>query len=793
MRKVCVSAALVLLAALSVARGAVPTDSLGEGTCVGIVPVPADTVRDTSFHPGDTILLSDGEMIVKPFPEEREEVAIPSVKTTVRIVAGDGFAHGTVTQVFRNPFDLPFEATYIFPLPHDGAVHAMTFRTSSGVYHADLLEKEEAKEKYEQAKEEGKQAALLMQGQDNIFVQKLCNIMPHDSVSVEITFSMALQYDMGAYELAYPTTMIPRYDPAPLPKARSNPTYVPSDTRHGSTLDFSVLVLTPYEIAGLSCPSHEARVDGGDLDATLKHLGMLGESESIPAEYNPSLVRLVARETIPNRDIVVRFARENAERNVSCLSYHDGAQGYFALNIFPSLIDTATDKPEAIDMVFVIDKSGSMSGEPMAKAKEIMHAMLDKIRPEDRMSFLAFNMSTDSLFSVPAPATPGNVSAARVWVDALQASGGTEMLRGVQQALSVPLEAGRTRVLSLITDGAIGDVDGIYEAIANDPSNTIVFAFGVGSSPNRELIDGAATAGNGIGRNLLLDDDVEQVVADFWKRIRLPQVENVELSWSGGDVPTALTRTVIPGLWLGQPVLLFGKYTGGGTRTVTLSGTKAGEPVSEAYQVRFVSNSTLMMSVPKMWARETMENLRHEQVAAGDESNKQAILDISLAHQVLCEYTAFLAVADSVVNEDGEMVAADVPVPVPHGVDPVMSGAENWRYSSMPAYMTVDSAKGPASAGEGKAAVAGEPGLMLHPGGGGIVFTLRNVPPAGRVMLFDLTGRLVASWSIAEAASSGYRWVWRYTDMRGNPVGKGNYVLVVRSPRLRLSRIVSYR
>lgn len=780
------------------ARAAVPTDSLGEGTCVGFVPVAADTIKDTSFHPGDTIVLSSGDVVVCPLPEEREEAALPSVNTTVEIVAGDGFAHGRVTQVFTNPFDLPFEATYIFPLPHDGAVHAMDFRTSTGVYHADLLEKEEAKQKYEEAKQEGKQASLLMQGQDNIFVQKLCNILPHDSVSVVITFSMALAYDMGGYELSFPTTMIPRYDPASLSKRLRNPTYVPSDRRDGGTLDFSIAVLSGNKIDNLTCASHDVAQESGNLDGTLQSLGILEANEALPAEYNATLVRLTAQETIPNRDIVVRWKRGASERSVSCLSYNDGTQGYFAMNIFPDMVDTVNDRPQSVDMVFVVDKSGSMSGSPMTKAKEIMHAMLDKARPDDRVSFLAFNSSTDSLFSVPAPATAENIALARDWVDNLVASGGTEMLKGVQQALEVPLAGERARVMALITDGAIGDVDAIYQAISDDPSNTIVFAFGVGSSPNRELIDGASTAGNGVGKNLLLSDNVEDVVADFWTRIRLPQVADISIDW-GGETPTGLTKGEIPGLWLGQPILLFGKYTQGGPRTITLNGLKNGSPVSESFGVHLVRENTVMLSVPKMWARETMENLRNEQVARGDESNKDTILALSLEHEVLCEYTAFLAVADSVVNEDGEMVAADVPIPVPDGVDPYMSGADMYnsvRGAPMATHMIfVDSASEPAPVEEGITwAVEQEPRLELAPTRNGVMFTLRNVPPArmnGTVSVYDAFGRVVAKWALEELG--GPSWTWRFTDNTGNPVSRGMYVIIIREGALSMARAFLYR
>jgi len=388
------------------------------------------------------------------------------------------------------------------------------------------------------------------------------------------------------------------------------------------------------------------------------------------------------------------------------------------------------------------------------------------------MSFLAFNTATDSFFSVPAPATPENVAAGRAWIDNLTAEGGTEMLAGVVQALSVPISGDRVRVLSLITDGAIGGVDAIYSAIRNDPSNTIVFAFGVGSSPNRELIDGAAGAGNGIGRNLLLGDDVEQVVAQFWTRIRLPQISDISIDW-GGETPTGLTQENIPGLWLGQPVLIYGKYQQSGHRTITLGGTKNGVAVSESFDVYFVSNNTLMKSVPKMWARETIENLSHEQIAAGDERNKDAILAMSLEYEVLCSYTAFLAVADSVVNESGEMVAADVPIPVPYGVDPYMSGAE--AYDS--AYFIAPRS----DVAHEAVPVSHAPYLCVVPERGSVRLAFVNPGPAeapGAIMIFDLQGRLVVLWRASDLASCGWRWAWDGADRFGRRVSKGTYVLV---------------
>lgn len=764
---------------------ALELENVGEGSVAGYVPVRADTVSDTGLYAGDTVYFDDGTREVILSRYEREEATFPSARTQVKILAGDGFAHGKVVQVFHNPFDLPFEATYIFPLPHDGAVHAMEFTTGTGVYHADLKEKEEAKKEYEQAKREGKQASLLLQSQDNIFVQKLCNIPPHDSVSVTISFSMALTYDMGTYELAFPTVVGPRYDPAPLPKRRSNPAYVPPSSRSGSTLDFAVLILTPYELDSVRCVSHEVEMGGVSAADALAAMALTGQGIELPEGVNPSLVRLARRQTIPNKDIVVRFKRKSTARDLSVLSWHDGEQGYFAMNLYPDLRESAGEVRMPIDMVFVLDVSGSMGGQPIAKLKAIMHAMLDKAKPQDRLSFIAFSTGTSNFHEQPIDATAENIAAARNWIDNLNAGGGTNMLAGVRKALDVPLSPERLRIMSLITDGYIGGIRDIYEAIDNDPNGTIAFTFGVGSSVNRELMDLAATAGDGIARTVLLSDNVEPIVDDFWSRIRTPQLANISLSL-GEDID-GLTLDTIPNLWLGQPIRMFGRYTDPGTRRITLSAVQAGTAVNETYTVPLVNTNTLIQSVPAMWARETIENLRNDQYAAGDEHNKMQILEISLAFNVLCEYTAFIAVADSVVNEDGELVSAEVPVPVPEGVDGDAAGAQ---------YASSSGSSGSAMEAVRENGQAGEPHLRFRLEHRVLHATLAGITPAdlqGSVKIYDMKGRVIRSWTLAELAANNFTFTWDFTDSSGRRVAASSYLLRVSCPSLTVNRILALR
>ena len=126
---------------------------------------------------------------------------------------------------------------------------------------------------------------------------------------------------------------------------------------------------------------------------------------------------------LPNRDIVVQFKRQAAFRDASVLSWNNGSTGYFAMQIYPDLADT-NDKPQSIDMVFVIDKSGSMAGQPMELSKKIVLAMLSKATPKDRISLLSFDNIFYSLFQEPQPATAENIQQAKTWVSGLQGAGG---------------------------------------------------------------------------------------------------------------------------------------------------------------------------------------------------------------------------------------------------------------------------------------------------------------------------------------------------------------------------------
>ena len=572
------------------------------------------------------------------------------------------------------------------------------------------------------------------------------------------------------FDFNFPTTIAEdRYGDNPL-----DPVVAYPHERPGASLEFYVLILTPYKINNLSCPTHEVTIHPIITEQTAVNYDLISQGEHFPDGVNPSLILLKSKPTIPNNDIVVRFSREEAQRDVSLLSYHDGKDGYFAMQIYPDLHDTG-QAPQLIDIVFVIDRSGSMGGNPIVLAREVVHKMLDKATPDDRISLLAFNSTHTSLFPEPQPATVENLTTAHSWIDQLDASGGTEMLAGVQKALETPLTGGRVRILALITDGEIYGVDDMYAAIKNDPSSTTVFAFAVGDRTNQELIDGAAEAGGGAGRHIVNFDDITPTVEEFWTRIRTPQISNLSIDWGSPDIPTSIVGSEMSSLWYGMPIKIFGQYIAGGPRTLTLSGYSNTTPVSESYDVNFVNNNTVCYFVPKIWARETIEQLMHDQIAQGNEYNKAKITELSLAHAVLCKYTAFLAVADSIYDEElGKWVSA-----------------EEYYANQSNNNNNNNNDTGNTTAVKEVVSVAKKPALILHHIGNTVKLSLTNIPQNhinGYVTIYDLKGRVIMQWRISELAQQNFTWTWNMKDMYGSPIAKGFYVLSVQNSFFKLSK-----
>ena len=235
-------------------------------------------------------------------------------------------------------------------------------------------------------------------------------------------------------------------------------------------------------------------------------------------------------------------------------------QGYFTMMLYPP--DDLEDlRRHQLEMVFVLDCSGSMNGQPLAQAKAAILSALDRLERGDTFQVIRFSHNASQFGDEPLRATRSNIQRARQYVRSLNGSGGTMMIEGIRAALDFPHDPRRLRFVTFLTDGYIGYEANVLSEIHRSIGESRIFSFGVGSSPNRYLLERMAVAGRGAVAYLGLNDSGRDVMNDFFDRISHPALADVSIDWGDMQV-NAVYPTRLPDLFVGRPVIVTGPLPG---------------------------------------------------------------------------------------------------------------------------------------------------------------------------------------------------------------------------------------
>lgn len=592
---------------------------------------------------------------------------LPLQHTDVKITVAGFVARATVTQQYSNPFDKPIEAVYTFPLPHKAAVDGMTMHVGNRTIRGIIKKREEARQIYQQAKTAGRRTALLEQERPNIFTQSVGNIMPGDKILIEISYVDLLAYqDEGAFELVFPMVVGPRYIPG-IPQGSTGGGFAQNTDQVPDASHITPPVLKPGERSG-----HDIALTV-DIDAHVKIRGVHSTSHKIDintVSENVSTVALRPSDTIPNKDFILRYEVAGRAPEVAVIAHHTPETGgYFTFIALPQKhIDDSATVPR--DLIFILDTSGSMSGQPLEQSKQAMSRLLTGMRAEDRFNIIRFAGDTGTLWPEPRQNTQANLAQANSFVASLRGMGGTEMRKGIIEALSQPAEAGRMRIAFLLTDGYVGNESGILASIEKERRGARIFTLGVGSSVNRYLLDQAATVGLGEAFYIRQDEDATGVIDKFFKRVDRPNLAHLQIDWKGLDV-FDLTPARIPDLWEGQPVLVHGRYKLGGHTNVGLKGVLGAEELSWSLDVNLPTNAPENEIMATVWARAKVRELmlaRARNGGRGDEKIAE-ITNLGLQYRIMTQWTSFVAVEESIVNEGGKQRKVLQPVELPEGLN----------------------------------------------------------------------------------------------------------------------------
>lgn len=588
-------------------------------------------------------------------PEER----VPLKETTAEVTIAGVIARVQVRQLFENTGRAPLEAVYVFPASTRAAVHGVRMKIGARTIVAKIDKRAAARESYETARREGRRASLLEQERPNVFTMSVANVMPGDRVAVEMDYSELLVPDEGVYELVYPTVVGPRY-PGGADGAKdtwmANP-HLPAGTPEPYRFDIKVHLETGIGIKELSSPSHQVAV---------KYAGAARADVTLAAAGGG------------NRDFVLRYrlAGEKIESGVLLWEGDGGAgrrEGFFALMMEPPQRPALAQIP-AREFIFLLDVSGSMNGFPLDTAKTLMRNLLGRLRPTDTFNVGLFAGAGQVLFPAGSvPARKAAIDEAVVAIERQRGGGGTELMGGLEMCYRIPRrDPNVSRTVVVVTDGFVGVEAQAFRFIRERASEANLFAFGIGSSVNRGLIEGMARAGQGEPFVVLNADKAASEADKLRAYIEQPVLARVNVSFAGFDAYEVAPQS-LPDLMARRPLVLYGKYRGEPSGRIEVSGVTGGGVWRQAVDVRASDVRAENAALRWLWARRWVDTLEDERAMGAGKSAEDGITSLGLDYKLLTAFTSFVAIDSQVVNAGGQQQVRQ-PLPLPDGVSDLAVG-----------------------------------------------------------------------------------------------------------------------
>ncbi|HEY9381373.1 MAG TPA: VIT domain-containing protein, partial [Burkholderiales bacterium] len=360
--------------------------------------------------------------------DKSQQYVAPHLDTDVSMRVTGMVARVHVVQRFSNPHDARYEGVYVFPLPENAAVDALTMRIGDRVVAGVIKERDAARKTYEQAKASGSKAALLEQERPNIFTSTVANIGPRETVQIEIEYQQTVRYADERFSLRFPLVVAPRYIPGqPLSETRRGMGWAADTAQVPDASRITPHVIPPRELAETMLNPVRIAIE---LDAGVPVAKIDSSSHALRVEQIDATryrIALAQDSVAADRDFVLSWTPTvgTAPRAAFFLEQHNG-KDYGLLMVMPPGGDYIRTRM-AREVVFVIDTSGSMAGASIEQARQALMLALKRLAPGDRFNVIEFNSVTRAFAAGALPVTPLNIGRAAAWVSGLSANGGTEM------------------------------------------------------------------------------------------------------------------------------------------------------------------------------------------------------------------------------------------------------------------------------------------------------------------------------------------------------------------------------
>ncbi|MBN2298045.1 MAG: VWA domain-containing protein, partial [Deltaproteobacteria bacterium] len=463
----------------------------------------------------------------------------------------------------------------------------------------------------------------------------------------------------AVYEFVYPTVVGPRYSNMNAAEAPAGEQWIANPYLHeGEKLpyafDIRVNLSAGLPIADISCETH--KTDIAYEGRTFASVG-LDESEHAGG----------------NRDFICRYRLAGKAIDTGLLLYEGAEENFFLMMVQPPEKIRSEQIPPR-EYIFVVDVSGSMHGFPLDVSKELLRDLIGSLRPTDRFNVLLFSGGSTVLSEESMPATKKNIEYALSAIDNERGGGGTELLPALKKAIALPGAQGYSRSIVIATDGYVSVEKEVFDLIRNNLGTAKVFAFGIGSSVNRFLMEGMARAGAGEPFFVTSKEEALPVAKRFRELLASPVLTDIRVRFAGFQAYD-VEPVSIPDVFADRPVIVYGKWRGERKGTIHVEGLAGNR--------RFNRDMNVSLSVPHeenaalryLWARNRIAVLSDYNMVGSDEEIVCEITSLGLIYNLLTDYTSFVAADTMVRLVDGKAVTVAQPLPLPQGVSDYAVGA----------------------------------------------------------------------------------------------------------------------
>ncbi len=556
----------------------------------------------------------------------------------VDVIIEDGYAVTSIEQTFFNPHNQALEAIYSFPVPAQAAVGEFTYWIDGKPVTGEVLEKQRAREVYEQEKAQGRESALTEQDDYRTFDSTVYPVRPQAEVKIRLVYLQAVKVDLGIGRYVYPLEE-GGVDEQKLAFWSYNEV-VEED------FSFNLRMRSSYPVDTFRLPQHPAAaIQQQSPDTWLVSLGNAridGETTSTQPAF-----RL-------DRDIVVYWRHQQGlPGSVDMIAHKpaDGGRGTFMMTVTPG--DDLSSIQQGRDWVFVLDYSGSMAGKYQSLVEGIRKG-LEKLNPADRYRVVLFNNRARELTRGYQVVDTASINRTIADLEAIQPDGGTNLYAGLELGYR-GLDSDRPSAVVLVTDGVanvgLTQKKDFLELL--EKHDVRLFSFMMGNSANRPLLEGMTKMSNGFAMNISNSDDISGRLIQAADKLAHEAYRDIHVEIDGVKVKD-LAPARIASLYRGQQLVLFGHYWGGGEAEVEITGKVSGRDVAYRTRFAFPASTQRNPEVERLWAFASIEDLQDRIDYLGEDADtREAIVDLAMEYGLVTNYTSMVVVREEVFEQYG--------------------------------------------------------------------------------------------------------------------------------------------